>query len=76
MHDDDYSSQNADHDVRPVWAKAPGVICLLLPRHQGDDDEVIQVQVHGDDDDYEKQGQSDLKMLEAPCLVKIMMISS
>ena len=41
--------------VRLVWAKAPGVICLLPPRHQGDFDEV------GQDDDYGQQGQSDVK---------------
>ena len=26
-------SQNDDHHGRLVWAKAPGVICLLLPCH-------------------------------------------
>ena len=47
--DDCYRSQNADHLVRLVRAKAPGVICLLPPRHQADEDQVSQGQVHDDD---------------------------
>ena len=44
--------------VRLVWAKAPGVICLLPPCHQGDDDEVHQDQVHGVNDDDGEECQS------------------
>ena len=41
-HDDDYyGSENSDHHVRLVWAKAPGVMCLLPPRHQADDEDEV-----------------------------------
>ena len=56
-HDDDYyGSENSDHHVRLVWAKAPGVMCLLPPRHQADEDQVSQGQVH-DDDSNDQQDQ-------------------
>ena len=42
VHDDDYyGSENSDHHVRLVWAKAPGVMCLLPPRHQADDEDEV-----------------------------------
>ena len=69
-HDDDcYRRQNADHHVRLVWANAPGVICLLPPRHQPDEDQVNQGQVHDDD------GQQGEFSDQTPCLVKIMISS-
>ena len=59
VHDGYYGSQNSDHHVRLVWAKAPGVMCLLPPRHQADDeDEVNQGQVQDDDG---QQGQSHMR---------------
>ena len=61
--------------VRLVWAKAPGVICLLPPCHQGDDDEVHQDQVHGVNDDDGVEGQSYLDSDRTPCLVKLMISS-